>query len=272
MQYFTGTISTPLSHQATLTGYLLDNSPEIDAQRTRPAVIICPGGGYRFTSDREAEPIALKMMALGCHSFVLRYSCAPVHYPTALYELAAAVALVRKRAEEFHVDPSKIIVCGFSAGGHLAANLAVKWDQLDLAEVGLNAQDIQPNGLILGYPVITSGVFAHEDSFEALLGEKPVKDSLEAVSLEKQVTKQTPSAFVWTFDDDSVVPVENSLLFVRALKKAGISCELHIFAHGKHGMSLATQQTAGPASPEMLSSAVAVWPDLLANWLAEKFS
>ena len=221
MQYFTEKLTTSLSQDATLTGYVMDNSSEIDSQRLRPAVIVCPGGGYRFTSDREAEPIALKMNFFGCQSFVLRYSCAPAQYPTALFELATAVKLVRQRAAEFHVDPQKIVVLGFSAGGHLAANLATKWDQPELTEAGFVPAEIKPNALALGYPVITSGAFAHEDSFNALLGEKTTEESLNQVSLEKQVTEQTPPAFIWTIDDDATVPVENSLLYVRALKKLG---------------------------------------------------
>ena len=271
MQYFTEKLTTSLSQDATLTGYVMDNSSEIDSQRLRPAVIVCPGGGYRFTSDREAEPIALKMNSFGCQSFVLRYSCAPAQYPTALFELATAVKLVRQRAAEFHVDPQKIVVLGFSAGGHLAANLATKWDQPELTEAGFVPAEIKPNALALGYPVITSDAFAHEDSINALLGEKASEGSLNQVSLEKQVTEQTPPAFIWTTDDDATVPVENSLLYVRALKKVGISCELHIFAHGVHGMSLATKETATLGRPEQISGSVAVWPELFAHWLEEIF-
>ena len=272
MQYFTEKIVTPLSKTATLTGYVLDNSQEIDQDRVRPAVIVVPGGSYRFTSDREAEPVAVKMNSLGCQSFVLRYSCASARYPTSLYELATAVAMVRQHAADWHVDPNKIIVYGFSAGGHLAASLATKWDQPELTTAGFTAAEIQPNGLALAYPVITSGPFAHEESFQLLLGDEPSDDQLQNVSLEHQVTESTPPTFLWTVDDDAVVPMENSLLFGKALKKAGVSCELHVFAHGQHGMSMADGQTAGPASPEMISTSVAVWQTLFAHWLSENFN
>ena len=117
-------ISTPRSN-ATLTTYVIDNSEEIDSQRQRPAVIICPGGGYEFLSDREAEPIAIKLMSYGFQAFVLRYSIKPAVFPAALTELAQAVQLVRGQSEVWHVKPDQIIVAGFSAGGHLAAGLGV---------------------------------------------------------------------------------------------------------------------------------------------------
>ncbi|GBG94234.1 acetyl esterase [Ligilactobacillus salitolerans] len=271
MQYLTETLKTPLSETARMTGYILDNSSEVDEKRVRPAVIICPGGGYRFTSDREAEPIAVKMSSFGLQAFVVRYSVAPARYPTALYELAAAVKLVRENASQYHVDPNKIIVLGFSAGGHLAANLATVWNQPILEQGGFTAADCQPNALVLGYPVITSGTFAHEDSFRALLGEDATEQQLSAVSLEKQVSENTPPTFIWTVADDEVVPAENSLMFAQALKKAGVSCELHVFRHGYHGMSLGTKETTNPAAGEMISPTVAIWTELLANWVNEVF-
>lgn len=270
MKYFTEKILTSLSKKATLTGYILDNSPEIDLERTRPAVLICPGGGYRFTSDKEAEPIAVKMNSLGCQVFVLRYSCAPARYPTALFELATAVKFIRDKAADLYVDPQKIIVLGFSAGGHLAANLATKWDQPLLTSAGFIAEEIKPNALALAYPVITTGAFAHEDSFKALLGDEASAEDLLDVSLEKQVSDQTPPAFIWTVYDDAVVPVENTLSYVKSLKRVGVNCEMHIFAHGTHGMSLANEETA-PKDSEQRSQAVAVWPKLFENWLKEIF-
>ncbi len=272
MKCFSESIMAPLSTNATLSVYVLDNNPEVDENRVRPAVLICPGGGYRFTSEREAEPIAIKMNSFGYQAFVLWYSYAPAKYPTALYEAAAAVRKIRQKAGNYHVDPDKIIIMGFSAGGHLAADLATMWDQPVLTDVGFKPNDIKPNALALGYPVITTGAYAHEDSFRALLGEKVAEDKLAELSIEKQVTENTVPAFIWTIYDDEIVPVENSLLFAQALKKAGISCELHIFAHGFHGMSLANSETTNPNSQEQASKAVAVWPELFSNWVKEIFN
>ncbi|WP_313539611.1 alpha/beta hydrolase, partial [Enterococcus sp.] len=162
--------------QATLTTYIIENSAEIEVNRLRPAVIICPGGGYEMLSDREAEPIAIKMMSFGFQAFVLHYSIKPAVYPIALTELATAVRLVRQQHEAWHVDPDKIIVAGFSAGGHLAANLGVSWQEPFLSEL-LDGQkeEWKPNGLLLSYPVLSSGKFAHEGSFQSLLADAYVE-------------------------------------------------------------------------------------------------
>lgn len=146
---------------AKLYTYIRDESPEMEAHR-RPAVVICPGGGYGMTSDREAEPVALKFLEKGFQCFILRYSVEPVRFPAALLQLATAVAMVRSRADEWHVNADKIAVCGFSAGGHLAASLGVFWNREFVnGPLGLTPGDAKPNGMILGYPVITSGEFAH---------------------------------------------------------------------------------------------------------------
>src|SRR5699024_2025278 len=140
--------------------------------RKRPAVIICPGGGYEFTSDREAEPIALKMMNMGFHAFVLHYNVKPHVYPQALLELATAVQIVRGNHQVWGIDPSKIIGAGFSAGGHSAASLGVFWQGSLLVEKMKGEKESwQPNGLLLAYPVISSGEFIHEGSFKTLLAE-----------------------------------------------------------------------------------------------------
>ena len=157
---------------ADLYTYILDNSVEMHPDRKRPVVVICPGGGYEMTSDREAEPIAMQYLARGYHAVILRYSVAPARYPLALMQLAKTVAYLREHAGEFHIDTDKIILQGFSAGGHLAASLGVFWREKFISEaLHTDAEMVKPNGMILSYPVITSGKFAHMGSFEALLGE-----------------------------------------------------------------------------------------------------
>ena len=231
-------------HTATLSVYALDNFTEFSAGRVRPAVVVCPGGGYRFTSKREGEPIAIQLNAAGIQAFVLEYSCAPAEYPTALMQLASAVKMVREHADEWHVDPNKIIVAGSSAGGHLAANLGVEWAKDWLSErLHTTKEMIRPNGCLLSYPVITSGPFAHRDSFTAVLGTQYSEEMLEQLSLEKQVNADMPPVFIWhTFTDESV-PTENSLLFVQALREKNISTEFHLYPIGTHGLSLATAET-----------------------------
>lgn len=226
--------------------YLRDRSPEI-RDRQRPAIVICPGGGYGGTSDREAEPIALRFLAEGFSCFVLRYSCLQAPFPGALLELAAAVALVRQNAAAWQVDPNKIMVCGFSAGGHLAASLGVFWNRdLVTGPLGLHHQEHRPNGLILGYPVITSGEYAHRGSFQNLLADR-YDEYVDLVSLETQVSADTPPCFLWHTADDEAVPAENSLLFAAALQKQRIPYEMHILPSGPHGLSLATEETDSPS-------------------------
>ena len=254
-----------------LVTYLLEASPEIIAP-PKPLVLICPGGGYSFTSDREAEAVALKFNAAGFHAAVLRYSCAPAVYPTALCEVAYSVALIRKNADKWNVNPDKIIVQGASAGGHLAASYACFYQEDFLAKLtGLSAQELRPAGLMLSYPVITSGEYAHQGSFECLLGkpyealqEEPLLDKL---SLEKAVHNDMPPVFLWHTFCDTTVPVENSLYFVSALKEKNIPTEFHMFSKGVHGLGLANHLTLG-LNNYGLQPECEVWIDLAITWLS----
>ena len=258
---------------AELITYIQDDSDAL-AINDRPLILLCPGGGYTRTSDREAEPMALKFLAMGYHAAVLRYSCAPAEYPTSLKELAYSMKLLREHAAEWHIDPHKIVVEGCSAGGHLAASLGVFWDEDFLAESqGLSASEhemLRPDGLLLCYPVITSGEFAHRGSFENLLGSRQ-EELGEKLSLEKQVTNKVPKTFIWhTFADQSV-PVENSLLFVSALRRAGVPTEFHMYEKGAHGLALAnklTETNDGRAVQEECTS----WIELAHTWLESLFA
>lgn len=236
---------------------------------TRPLILICPGGGYSYTSDREAEKIAIQFLAMGYHAAVLRYSCAPAQYPTALLELAAGMKLIREKALEWHVDPGKIVVQGCSAGGHLAASLGVFWKEEFLAEqLGLQGDErriLKPDGMILCYPVITGGEYAHRDSFKNLLGDRE-KELVGKMSLETQVTPDTPRTFIWHTFEDGSVPVENSLLLVAALRKASVPTEFHMYARGGHGLSLAnwiTESADGGGIQEECEG----WAGLCGTWL-----
>lgn len=256
----------PGDYDATLAAYCPDNSKEIDENRTRVSVLICPGGGYTFTSDREAEPVALQWAARGVNAFVLRYAVQPAHYPEALLELSVAVAYIRRNAERFHAHPDRIAVCGFSAGGHLAGCLGVFWKQSFLAQpLGLQKEENRPNALILCYPVITSGPnISHGGSFDALLG-NDLGDLRSELSLEKQVNRDVPPTFLWHTFADSTVPVENSMLFAQALRQSGVPFELHIYPEGCHGLSLATEETG--VDPSLKNPHCASWLPLCAEWL-----
>lgn len=247
--------------------YFLDTSEKLRYSKHRPVVVICPGGGYLRTSDREGEPIAMAFAAQGFHTVVLRYPCAPTRFPVALYALGEAMQWLRGHAAQYSLNPDQIAVSGYSAGGHLAASLGVFWQE-DFLSAHLNCkpEDIRPNAMILGYPVITGGAFAHRPSFTNLLGEDPEPRLLEYVSLEKQVTSATPPTFLWHTFSDEVVPVENSLLLASALRSASVPFELHIYSVGEHGLGLAGKVTENHLG-ERVCPACEGWVALACAWL-----
>ena len=271
------------SVQATLTIYAHEDYPEVYGERNRPMIVICPGGGYEHVSPREGEAIALQFMTTGAHAAVLRYDVSGqgAEFPQHLLELAASVAYVRKHAAEYCIDPDKILVAGFSAGGHLAASLGCFWkekwlEELMQAETGATMKDYQPNGEILAYPVITSGEFAHRGSFVKIMGSEAEQgyaplglsatELEEKLSLEKQVTSDFPPTFMWHTFEDGAVPLENSLFFAEALRKAGVNFEYHVFPHGGHGYALATKETAMKEGKE-INAQCAQWIDLFKSWM-----
>lgn len=256
----------------TLTAYIPDGTPDIEADRRRPSIIVCPGGGYTFVSDREGEPVALAFAARGYNAFVLKYSVTPAHYPTQLAEAAAAAAMVRRNAENWHVDTNAVIACGFSAGGHVAACLGILGArEATLEAAGVRAEECKLNGMILGYAVLTSGEFAHRDSFINLLGEKATEEELRAVSLELQVDENTPPAFLWHTASDDLVPVMNSVLLAQSLNLHEVPFEMHVFDKGVHGLALCNWVTAGPSRPFHVNPFAEKWLDLCESWVKRNY-
>lgn len=251
--------------------YILGDVMDGARNRKTPLVLICPGGGYAMTSNREAEPIALQFNSMGYQAAVLRYSCAPAVYPTALCEVAQSVKLIREHAEDWNVDAEKIIVMGFSAGGHLAASYGVFWNESWLTEkMQCDKQLLKPNGLVLCYPVISSKEeIAHQDSIKNLLGES-YPEMKEQVSLEDKVGKHTPKTFLWHTFTDPVVPFWNSFRFAEALGKAGVPMEYHLYPQGGHGLSLANKQTANEEG-KGVEKVCQSWVPLLRSWMLENF-
>jgi acetyl esterase/lipase len=251
--------------------YCRDVSRKIDLERRFPAMLICPGGGYAFVSDREGEPIALDYLGAGFNAFVLTYSVAPAHYPSALLQAAAAVDYIRKNAAKYHVDPDKIAVSGFSAGGHLAGSIACFWSEKFLAEtLKTTSENLKPNAAVLSYAVITSGDKAHRGSFDNLCCDD--KALIQKMSLETAVTKDTPPTFLWHTATDTCVPVENSLMMASALREKQIPFELHIFAEGCHGLATCDYQSAGPNLQHMINPEAAKWFDLSVSFLKKQLN
>ncbi len=249
---------------ATLTTYILDHDTSIRGDKLRPLVLVCPGGGYNHLSVREGEPIAIKMNNLGYNACVLRYTLTPNRYPTQLLEAAAAIKLIKEHAAEWHIDPEKICIAGFSAGSHVAGSLGTMWkDKIITEALGGASEDYKPSSMLLSYPVITAGEFAHRGSFECLINDN--KSLYDTVSLEKRVNEDTVPAFIWHTFEDQTVPVENSFLMASALRKYRVPCELHIFQNGRHGLALATEET-NTLDGTTIQPECACWPELFEAW------
>lgn len=248
-----------------LTTYILSG------EKVRGAVLILAGGCYTFTAEREAEPVALQYTAAGYNAFILEYSVAPNRFPRALQDTCRSLTLIRQNAADWNTDPDKVAVCGFSAGGHLAASLGVFWNRTELFSTpGIDNNIVKPTALILAYPVISSGEFRYDGLIPNLLGSDASSEMVKMISLETQVSHATPPTFLWHTVEDELVPVENSLLFASALRRHNVSFEMHIYPQGIHGQALATQETAN--EKWKVNSHIATWLGLSVQWLRIMFN
>lgn len=223
------------------------------------AFIICPGGGYARLADHEGHSIAVWLNGLGVTAAVLKYRLGPrYNHPAPAQDVARAIRTVRARAREWGVDPNRIGVWGFSAGGHLASTIATQFDSGDSSATDpIERSSSRPDIAVLAYPVISMAVgITHAGSRRNLLGADPSSELEAALSSEKHVTSQTPPTFLFHTADDSAVSVENSFLFAAALRAAKVPYELHVFEKGRHGVGLAQDNPA-----------LSAWPTLLQNWL-----
>lgn len=248
--------------------YLQTSDSSLRLKKRRiPAIVICPGGGYRHVSERESGPVAKEYFAAGYHVFVLHYSvneAAAAFVP--LCQLAATVAYIRKHAEEWQVDENRIAVCGFSAGGHLAASLGTLFNKEKFLNVWKRTEYIRPDAMILGYPVILSNEYAHVGSMERVSGSIAGSEEYTWFGLDKQVDEMTPPTFLWHTAADSSVPVQNSLSFAFALSAAKIPYELHVFPEGGHGMSVCTEEVGSQNTYN------GRWIEWSIQWLNKLFS
>jgi acetyl esterase/lipase len=238
-----------------LTVYLPRNTPP-----GMTAIVIMPGGGYRnLAMNHEGRQVANYLNSAGMAAFVLEYRLGPrYHYPAQLQDAQRAIRAIRSHASEWHIASDRIGVMGFSAGGHLAATVSTHFDSgVPQAADPTDRAASRPDFAILGYPVISlTEPWTHQGSKTNLLGDNPSPDLAKSLSAERAVTSNTPPTFIFLTNADTVVPAENSVAYYLALRKAGVSAEMHIFENGPHGVGLA-----------MDDPALGEWPRLLMNWL-----
>lgn len=257
----------PENRVGTLTCYTGTTHTHISPCRRRPAILVIPGGAYRYTSPREAEPVALRFVARGYAAFVLDYSCAPACFPVALREAAMAMRYIRENADAFEIDPSMVAATGFSAGGHLCGTLGTMYDCPEVADIGTAAQ-LRPDAIGLCYPVAVSWGKTHAESFENISGgDAALKERL---SLDRQVRSDMPPVFLWHTRDDGSVPCRNSLVLAAALEEKGVDFALHIYRHGNHGLSTADEMVYPVGSVPDFSWDVSGWLEAQIRFFEEK--
>ena len=250
--------------------YLHENPPvAFKEELARPAVVVCPGGGYNHLSEREADPVAFEYFAKGYNTFVLYYSLKEAAtFPKPIVDLSKALKIIRENADEWHIIKDKIAVCGFSAGGHLCASLGVHWNLPEVMEksdcfYGEN----KPNALILVYPAITTRGWLNEKHQRFTDEYHSLEDVKKLLDCSLHVGKHTPPTFLTHCFSDNVVPVQESLAFANVLEENDIPFELHVFPNGLHGMGLGNLETY-----RFEDKSYAKWMELSVLWLDRLFS
>jgi len=252
-------MNVPGSGKATLEGYILDCEITYGLEKKRPAIVVCPGGGYLYCSPREAEPVALRYAAAGFHAFILRYSTGWDAADFAPLKAASwAIGYLREHAEEWNIDPQKIATCGFSAGGHLALSAGI---------LGEN----KPNAMILGYPAASAPNLPGANfMLKLLMGKQEVTDEDAArCDLVAQITGEAPPVFLAATAEDMLTNF-GAMPVAQKYMELGLGYELHVFQFGPHGYSLADATTAD-GSYLVLDEAFAQWHDLSVKWLLRTF-
>lgn len=261
-------LEKPAHAKGTLTCLVQEISEEFCPNRNFPAMLVIPGGGYSFVSDREALPIAYQFLAKGYSAFILDYAVAPAMFPTALREAALAMRYIRENAEELHIRADRVAAIGFSAGGHLCGSLSTMYNCPEL-ESFASPEQARPDAAALCYPVLLSWGPTHEGTMRNISGgDQALRERL---SLEKQVHAGMPPVFLWHTRDDASVPARNSLIMACALEQAGLPFVLHIYRSGQHGLSMADETVyRKDTMPAVISADSLQWMPTLHCWLKEQ--
>ena len=212
-----------------------------DDDSVRACMLVVPGGGYCMVCNVEGEPVVKEFFDRGMNAFVLTYTTditmsVPLKMQPA-NDLSRAIRYIRANASRFHIDPDRLSIAGFSAGGHLCASVAVHYDDIEDTNPKYAEISNRPDSFLLGYPVISTEDCTHRPSIEALLGKNPEKKELEYFSVDLNVNEKTPPCFLWQTVEDDLVPIENSALMAESLRKRGIPYAYYAFPHGRHGLS-----------------------------------
>ncbi|MEG2396523.1 MAG: alpha/beta hydrolase [Oscillospiraceae bacterium] len=248
---------------STLTCYLHNDGDDEVKNAQRPAMVIFPGGAYEIVSDTENECVSSAFFSKGFNTFVVKYSVKrKAKNMQPLKEAATAILMIRENAKEWEINPNQVVVCGFSAGGHLAGSIGILYKNKELLK-SLNTEQskIRPDAMVLCYPVVCTGEHIYKNAFYRLTGHGHYNSDYEKYSLEKFVDSDTPPAFIWHCVDDDCVDVENSMILMAELKKNNIPLEAHFFEKGGHGLSVCENYPHA-----------AHWLTLCSEWIFERFS
>ena len=291
-------------NDVTLTSYILNNSPRLSGGKKRPAILICPGGGYLNCSEREAEPVAMRFAAMGYNAIVLRYSTyfkgedrmvkpgekleinPDSVYPSSMRDIGKAFLYIHSRADEWFIDMNKIVLCGFSAGAHNCAMFAVNWNKPVIHEFfGESPELFKPAAAILGYGIYNYNIMMEnkknrKNPFAAALDNaaniayfgtaEPEQKALDEASPALNITADTPPCFLWATSEDDLVPVVNSCEMAAALASASIPFEIHVYEKGPHGLALSDQASA--ESRMDLNAIASQWVGAAEKWLEHRFA
>ena len=250
--------------------YVTTKRGDMDPVPPRDAVVVLPGGAYCFLAEREGEPVAKEFLQRGFNAFVLYYSIGDKEnggkFPRPLVDVSLAVAHLKRNAEKYNINPDRIFICGFSAGGHLAGAAGTLWHTEMAAFPGMKEYENKPCGVILAYPASSLMEYGHDTCRTLICGTaEPTEEEKMKYSLECLVSEDTVPHFIWQTEEDNCVPVENSVLLTAALVKARVPVEYHLYPFGPHGMSTAKAEVIG-YDQRNVNDHVATWVELAYQW------